>query len=132
MVSFQKKFEEIVIISLSVMMVVVLLLATIDLGWLIVKDIFSPPYFLLNIGELLDIFGMFLLVIIGIELLGSIRTYLQENVIHVEVVMVVAIIAISRKVIVLDVTELDALTLIGIGAIILALSSGYFMLKHSR
>lgn len=51
------------------MMTIVLLLATVDLGWLIVQDILSSPMFLLEVEELLDIFGFFLLVLIGIELL---------------------------------------------------------------
>jgi uncharacterized membrane protein (DUF373 family) len=41
-------------------------------------------------------------------------------------------IAIARKVIILDVKELSSLTLIGIGAIVLALSTGYYLLKRGR
>ena len=64
-----KKFERFLILTLVVMMTVVLLLATIELAWIIVKDIISPPMFLLEISELLEIFGLFMLVLIGIELL---------------------------------------------------------------
>jgi len=78
---------------------------------------------------LLDIFGLFLLVLLGIELISTLRTYLTENEVHVEVVFVVALIAIARKVIILDVKELSSLTLIGIASIIIALSLGYFFIK---
>ncbi len=71
-----------------------------------------------------------MLVIIGIELLESItKTYLKEGVDHVKVVLAVAMIAIARKVIILDVKEVSSLTMLGIAAIILALSVGYFMSK---
>jgi len=47
------------------MMALVLLLSTVELGWIIVKDIISPPIFLLDINELLEIFGLFLLVVMN-------------------------------------------------------------------
>ena len=50
------------------MMVVVVLLSTIELGWIIIRDIVTAPVILLEIDELLEIFGFFLLVLIGIEL----------------------------------------------------------------
>lgn len=129
MLPYLKKFERIIVIALIVMMAFVILLATIELGWLIIRDMITPPYVLLEIDELLDIFGLFLLVLLGIELISTLRTYLTENEVHVEVVFVVALIAIGRKVIILDVKELSSLTLIGIASIIIALSLGYFFIK---
>ncbi len=128
---YLRNFEKFITVSLIIMMAVVILLATVELGWIIIKDIITPPIFLLDISELLDIFGLFLLVLIGIELVETIKAYLSERVIRVEVVFIVALIAISRKVIILDVKELSSLTLIGIAAIILALSAGYYLLKRS-
>lgn len=43
--------------------------------------------------------------------------------------MAVAIIAIARKVIILDVKDLSGLALVGIAAIILALSIGYYLIR---
>jgi len=128
-----KKYEKIMIQSLMVMMAIVLGLATIDLGWLIIRDITQPPYLLLSVEQLLEIFGLFMLVIIGIELLETImKTYITQDLPHYEVVLSVAIIAIARKVIILDVKELDAMTLIGIAAIAAALTFGYFLMKRSQ
>ncbi|RJQ23966.1 MAG: hypothetical protein C4560_00595 [Nitrospiraceae bacterium] len=58
--------------------------------------------------------------------------FLTEGVNHAEIVISVAIIAIARKVIILDVKEVSGITLIGIGSIIFALSIGYFLIKHKR
>ena len=89
-----KKFQKIIILVLVVLMAVVLLLSTIELAWIIIKDIITPPVFLLEIDELLDIFGLFMLVLIGIELLDTIaKTYMTESVDHAQIVMAVAIIA---------------------------------------
>ena len=131
--SILKKYEKFMIQALMVMMAIVLGLATLDLGWLIIKDITHPPYFLLDVNQLLDIFGLFMLVVIGIELLETImKTYITQGQPHYEVVLSVAIIAIARKVIILDLKEVDSLSLIGIASIIIALTVGYFLMKRSR
>ncbi|MCZ7372555.1 MAG: phosphate-starvation-inducible PsiE family protein [Candidatus Methanoperedens sp.] len=129
MLEYLKKFEKIIVMLLAVMMSLVVLLSVIELGWILLNDIITPPVFLLNINELLDIFGLFLLVLIGIELLYTIKAYAMESVIHAEVVLTVAMIAIGRKVIILDIKEISGLTLIGIGAVIIALSVGYYYFK---
>jgi len=125
-------FHKVIITVLTWLMGLVVLLATLELIYLIARDILTPPLFLLDLGELLDIFGYFLLILIGIELLETFRIYLQEQAINVQVVFVVAMIAIARKVIILDVGEIQSLTLIGIGFIIASLSAGYYLVKKSQ
>jgi uncharacterized membrane protein (DUF373 family) len=89
--------------------------------------------FVLEVSELLDIFGLFMLVLIGIELLETImKTYLTQGMPHYEVVLSVAIIAIARKVIILDLKEVGSSSLLGIAAIILALSAGYYLMRRSH
>ena len=125
-----KKFEKMVVLALIVMMAVVLFLGTLDLAWIIIKDVITPPVFLLDIDELLEIFGLFMLILIGFELIETmVKTYLSQSTDHAQIVMAVAIIAIARKVIILDVKDLSGEALLGIAAIILALSIGYYLIK---
>ncbi len=126
------RFQNAILMVLTWMMALVVLLATAELFYIIVSDIVTPPLVLLDIEQLLDIFGYFLLVLIGIELLETFKIYLEENVINVQVVLLVAIIAIARKVIILDVKTLPSMTLIGIGVIIVSLSAGYYLVKKSQ
>lgn len=132
MLGFFRKVERGVILSLAALMLVVVLLSAIELAWVIAKDIGTPPVVLLEITELLEIFGLFLLVLIGIELLEMIKVYLEEKVVHVEVVFMVAMVAIARKVVILDVKEISGLTLLGIASVILALSAGYYLVRRSH
>ena len=132
MLDLLKKFEKAVTVTLVAMMAVVVLLATIELGWIIIKDIITPPVMLLEINELLEIFGLFLLVLIGVELLETIKAYVKENVVHFEVVLTVAMIAIARKVIILDVKELPSMTLVGIAAIIVALAAAKYFFRKAN
>jgi uncharacterized membrane protein (DUF373 family) len=125
-----KRLERTLLVVLTVMMALVLVLATAELGYVLIIDIFRAPFFILEIDELLDIFGLFLLVLIGIELLDTMKAYLIEKVVHVEIVFAVALIAVARKVIVLDLSKYPSLTLMAIGVIIIALSVGYYLIRR--
>lgn len=125
--TFVKVVEQVVVVALVAMMAVVVVVATGELGWIILKDLVTPPIFMLEIDELLDIFGFFLLILIGIELLETIKAYLDERVVHVEIVLEVALIAIARKVIVLDLKDYPSLTIVAIAALILTLGVAYFL-----
>ena len=127
-----QKFEHAIIVSLIIMMIVVVLISTIELAYLIVADIFSPPRFWLEIEDLLDIFGFFLLILIGVELLETIKAYLAQKVVHSEIVLEVALIAITRKVIILDVKEYSGLSIIGIAALIVSIAVAYHFLRQPR
>jgi len=131
-IKFLKIFERGVVISLIVMMIVVILLSTFELGRILVLDIVTPPNFLLNISELLDIFGFFLLILIGVELLETIRAYLNEHKVHVEIVLEVALIAIARKIVIIDIKEYLPVTLLAVASIIIALAIAYYLQKKAR
>ncbi len=74
-----EKFERVINITLLFMLALVVLLATIDLGWIIVKDILTPTVIPLEVEELLELFGVVLLVMIGIELLNTVNIYITEK-----------------------------------------------------
>jgi uncharacterized membrane protein (DUF373 family) len=120
-----------IIYTLIAMMAIVLVLATIELGYYLVMNIIQSKYMLIDMDDLMDLFGVFLLVLIGIELLDTIKVYLKENVVHVEVVVLVAIIAIARKVVVLKIEELPGSTIIGIGILIVSLAIAYYLIKKA-
>lgn len=130
--NYMELFHKVIVTILTGLMGFVVILATLELVYLIAMDISSPPIMLLEIDELLDIFGYFLLILIGIELLETLRIYLKEHALNVQVVLLVAMIAIARKVIILDSSEMDSLTLIGIGFIIISLAAGYYLVKRSQ
>jgi len=129
---YLEKFERIITRILLVLMAGVVLLATIELAWILVKDVLASPVFLLEIHELLELFGLFLLVLIGIELLHSVKTYIVRREFHLETVLTVAMIAVARKIIVLEPKELPEGTLLGIAALVVALALGYYVMRRSR
>jgi uncharacterized membrane protein (DUF373 family) len=127
-----KYFEKIIIYVLILMMMAIIVMSTIAFVIVLVGDMLRSTYFLPQINDLLEIFGFFLLILIGVELLETIRAYLSEHVVHVEVVIEVALIAIARKVIILDLKETSAYSLLGIAAIITALAVAYYLVLAWR
>ncbi len=132
MLPYLERFERTITYILLVMMSLVVTLATVELGWLLIQDVLTPPLFLLEIEQLLELFGVFLLVLIGIELLHSVKTFMLQRAFHLETVLAVAVIAVARKIIVLEPKEQPQGSLLGIAALVLTLSIGYYLMRRSR
>ncbi len=130
---FVHKVERYIIKTLIALMSLLLIIATIELGYELVSSLLADNenHFIINLDSLMSVFGVFLLVLIGIELLDTIKVYFRRHVIHVEVVILVAIIAIARKVIVMDFDKYTGLDSLGIAAILLALAGGYYLIKKT-
>lgn len=135
MIESVNKFEKLIYAVLMVLLIVVLLAAIVDLVWLMFKSLVLESPALLESHELITVLGAFLLVLIGVELLDTIKAYFIENTIHVEIVILLAIIAMARKVILLDPTGISGyefgFELMGIGVIMVGLGAGYYLIKKA-
>ena len=126
--------KTVIIGTMIVLMTLIVIFSIIDLAYILYKDLLSPPTLLLDIDEMKELFGLFLLVLIGLELVESMQTYLTEHVIHaeVEVILLIAMIAVARKVIIMDIDKTSFQALLGIAAIIVALAGSYYLLKRTQ
>ena len=125
------KFERLIVLALLLMMMVALLASTVELAIILVQQLLEPPLLLLNVKEMLTVFAFFLMVLIGLELVETTKMYLEDDVFHVEVVVLVAIIAVARKIIIIDYESVSYELLWGVSALMIALSIGYFLLKKA-
>ena len=116
---------------LSIFMVVVILVAIADLGIFIFKELFTVPYGTFN-TTLYKIFGLFLNILIALEILENITAYLRKHVFQVELVIVTSLIAVARKIILLDFDKVGGLDIIGLGIAILSLSISYLIIRISN
>ena len=132
MIKYLHKFERVVIAALILMLALVILLSVLELGWVLIRDISKPPVFILEISELLELFGLFLLVLIGIELLETMKKYYAKGRVDLDVIISVSLIALGRKIITMDPKAYDPMTLVGIAAMILALFLGYWVIKKTN
>jgi uncharacterized membrane protein (DUF373 family) len=126
------KIQKVIVLVLAAMLVIIVVLSTVHLAVLIGEEIWKPPRFLIPVQGLLEIFGYFLLVLIGVELLETLKAYLRKDVIHVRVVLEVALIAMARKVIIEEPNSVPSLTLLGIAALILALAIAFYFERQAK
>ena len=126
------KAERVIAIALLVLMGVVVVSGVLEVAWVVINDLFQPPGFFLGVEDLFDIFGLFLMVLIGLELMTSIEMYLKENTIHAEIMFLVALTAVARKIVILDAKSIDAVTVLALATLVIALSGGYYLIKRSN
>lgn len=72
-----KVLEKLVAKILSLIIAVVICVAVFDLGIIIAKELFTPPSSFLG-KTLINIFGLFLNILIALEILENITAYLKE------------------------------------------------------
>ncbi len=124
--------ERYIAIALLILMSVVVASGVLELGYVVLTNLLRPPGFFLGVEDLFDFFGLFLMVLIGLELMTSIKTYIESNVIHVEIMFLVALTAVARKVVILDAKSIDAMTVFALATLIISLSVGYFLIKKNN
>jgi uncharacterized membrane protein (DUF373 family) len=132
MIEVMKRIEHAVTVALIAMLCAVTVLATVELGWTLARDIASPPVLFPGIDKLLDVFGKVLLVLIGIELLETMRAFVTRGVVRAEVVLTVAMIAMARKIIIIELDHVSATSMFGVAALVASLSLAYRVLGRSR
>lgn len=113
---------------LAVFMTIVIVWGVIDLGRLLYLDMMkSDTLLLIDIKEIFALFGAFMSVLIAIEIFSNITVYLRDDVIHVKIVMATALMAVARKVIILDLEQKTTWDFVAVAAVVLAMSVGYYL-----
>jgi uncharacterized membrane protein (DUF373 family) len=112
---------------LMILLILVVALSTVHLGVLIAEEIWQPPRFLIAVPGLVEVFSYFLLVLIGVELIETLKGYIKKDALHVRVVLEVALIAMARKVITTEPNAVSAMSLFGVAALILALGIAFYL-----
>jgi uncharacterized membrane protein (DUF373 family) len=128
--------EVAVVTALEVLLIVVVAVATIVLYLLFVRNVLPQLSRVESAAGLLptmqNSFAGVLVVVLGLELLETLKTYFSEHHIRVEVILVVAIIAVARHLIQVDFEHTPGTVLLGLSAVILALTVGYFITKKAH
>lgn len=112
---------------LALLMVVVILLGVADVCYVMYTRLMAPPVLLLDVGDIFKIFGAFMVVLIAIEIFINIRLYLGSNTLPIKLVLATALMAIARKVIVLDLNNTQPMYVFAIATVVLALGITYWL-----
>lgn len=116
---------------LAGVMVLVIIWGVADVVYVLYQRLMAPPFMLLEIKDILATFGAFMAVLIAVEIFHNIILYVEDDhnrQLAVEIVLGTALMAIARKVIVLDFNEVGAEYVYATAAVTLALSIGYYLI----
>jgi uncharacterized membrane protein (DUF373 family) len=116
--------------ALAVLMTLVILFGVVDVAYVLYTRLIEPPMFVLNISDILATFGAFMAVLIAIEIFVNINLYLRHDVIHVKIVLATALMAIARKVIILDLKELEYTDVLAVAAVLIATGVTYWLVHR--
>jgi uncharacterized membrane protein (DUF373 family) len=117
---------------LAVLMVAVILWGVVDVLYVMYQQLMAPPKFMITVNDIFQLFGAFMVVLIAIEIFLNIRLYLGTEMLPVQLVIATALMAIARKVIVLDFDKTDASYIVAIAAVIAALGATHWLLSNER
>jgi uncharacterized membrane protein (DUF373 family) len=129
--SFYEGFEHIVILILTALIVLVVASATIHLAQLVLALLFADAVQPDNQEVFQTIFGMVFTVIIALEFKHSLLIVLarQESVVRVRSIILIAMLAMVRKFIILDLAQSANTELFGLSAAILSLGVVYWLVR---
>ncbi len=124
--------ETVVAKILTIALLIVILIALVDLMFVLSENVFAfPPYGFFN-QTLLEIFGLFLNILIALELLENITAYLKKHIFQVELVIATSLIAVARKIIIFDLEKFSDKDLLSLAAAIFALSISYWLVRRLK
>jgi len=126
-----ENLEVIVSKVLSLLMVVVIFVTVCDLAIFLVRQIFLDPLRFYK-TTLFEVFGLFLNVLIALEILENITAYLRKHVVQAELVIITSLIAVARKIIIIDLEKKSASDLIGLGVAVFTLSISYLIIRSTN
>jgi uncharacterized membrane protein (DUF373 family) len=125
-------FERVLAKILSLMLCLVLIAATVQLVFTIGGHFTDPNTGWLG-SDLLVLLGDVLTLLIALEVLQNVTAYLRSHVVQIELVMLTALTAVARKVIVLEPGAEDKpLLLVGLGITLVSLAAGYWLVRKAE
>lgn len=130
-VHFLEQIEALVAKLLSIAMVLVVLVSVIDLGIFLFQELLAEPRGFFN-TTLIEIFGLFLSILVALEVLENITAYLKKHIVQVELVIVTSLTAVARKIIIFDFSKSTGLELIALAVAIFTLSFSYWLVRRTN
>jgi uncharacterized membrane protein (DUF373 family) len=130
--SYYQRFEGIVAFVLTIVIGLIILVAlyrlTVSVMAGLVFGILDP----LEPGAFQAVFGEILTLLIALEFNHTLQYVVkrEQSIIQTRVVLLIALLAVARKFIILDLTEMGAAQLTGLAAVALALGICYSLLRE--
>jgi|SRR4051812_17579897 uncharacterized membrane protein (DUF373 family) len=126
-----ERFEQVVALLLTMLVAVLIAVALIHLMLTVLALVLSNFINPIEREVFQAVFGMIMTVLIALEFNHSIRGVLERRhgIVQVRTVVLIALLALVRKFIIIDVANAEPILLIGLATSALALGSVYWMMR---
>lgn len=134
MLKFSARFEKIISFVLLGFAMIIIAYQVIQLIWNSVESFlnrfktvgleYAPEY-----GRTIAI--LFLNILLMMEIMQTIKVFSSNHIIKVRIILIVCLIAVSRKVLALSEQTIDPMSELALAALILSLSTGYFLVSRN-
>ena len=126
-------FERLVVAALTIMVSISVVLTLIQSGVALYQVIFSNTH-LLDHNAFIKVFGTFMTVLIALEFNHTVLPDItsKSSLVKVRAVLLVALMALSRKVVLVDFKEVEFTSMIGLAVLILAVALTYWVVQKEE
>jgi uncharacterized membrane protein (DUF373 family) len=76
--------------------------------------------------------GLFFSILLLLEIMQTIKVFAKEHSVKIRIILIVGLIAVTRKILIFDMEDVDAASQFAIAALILSLSAGYYLVSKSE
>jgi len=123
-------FEKLVIAALTMLVALSVVLTLAQSGVALYKVVISDTH-LLNHDAFIKVFGTFMTVLIALEFNHTVLADItvKAPLVKVRAVILVALLALSRKVVLVDFKEVEYTSMIGLAVLIVAVAGAYYVLR---
>jgi uncharacterized membrane protein (DUF373 family) len=134
--SLTRRFEVATVVAVEVLLVAAVVVAIAILYAMFIHGIRVNLTTIESVAVLEEklghVFAGVLIVLLGLELIETLKAYFVEHHVRAELILTVALIALGRHVIRLDIEHATGLQLLGVSSLVLSLALGYFVIKRSH
>ena len=126
-----QKFEHVCVLVLSALIAIIIAFALWNLTLKILLNIWAGNFDPTDYAVFQTMFGMVFTVIIALEFKRSLLVLAErrDSVVQVRTVVLIALLAVVRKLIILDLSSTDSFHLLALAAAILALGAVYWLVR---
>jgi uncharacterized membrane protein (DUF373 family) len=130
------RFEALTVAALKLLLVLAVAVAVVVLYVLFVGGIRANITSIDTMSSLQkalqQVFAGVLLVLLGLELIETLKAYAADHHVRIEVVLIVAMIALGRHVVQMDFEHLSGPVLLSVGGLLIALAVSYFLIRKAH
>lgn len=130
--AYYRRFESVVAFLLTIVISLIILVALFRLGSSVVDSLLLGALNPLEHKIFQTVFGEIMTLLIALEFNHTLQYVVasKQSIIQTKVILLIALLALARKLIVLDLHEVDAGQMLGLAAITLALGITYWLMRE--